>query len=71
MKVNTLVDQRFKMEAKRSVEKERIEVVDEGKAKFLKFLEFRVGIRILFTHRAHHTEERRWKICQNSPIETH
>ena len=55
------------MEAKRSVEKERIEVVDEGKAKFLKFLEFRVGIWILFTHL---TEERRSKICQNYPTET-
>lgn len=71
MKVNTLVDQRFKVEAKGSVEKERIEFVNEGKAKFLKFVEFKAGIRILFTHRAHHTEERRWKICQNSPIETH
>jgi hypothetical protein len=34
----TLADQRFMMEARRSVEKERIEVVDEGKDNFLKFL---------------------------------
>ncbi len=34
----SLADQRFKMETRRSVEKERIEVVDEGKNKFLKFL---------------------------------
>jgi hypothetical protein len=70
VKVNTLVDQRFKVEAKGSVEKERIEFVNERKAKFLKFVEFKAGIRILFTHRSHHTEERRWKICQNSPTET-